>query len=191
MKKLMVVLALSLMTSRAWCSPLSDLIIGVAFMGIGGVFEIQRSSAKGSREDDEKKATAHAIAAVQADENAFYYLGAANWERTLSGQSSTYFIFLNTANSYNATALSEIGQSSTLSSSAGDNRDKQNLYKGISLTSFGVGGAFIIKAAVTYALGRHQTMAQARKYEWVKSFDMFPTPKLDGARLTYTRKFDL
>lgn len=188
MKKTIIAVALMGMTVTCQASPLADFVIGVTFLGVGGGFELLRNQTAKDKEDDDKKAGDAAISTLQHDEAASYFQGAADWEFIQNGNTSSYRSFSDTAASHRGSALRFLAETNRFAESASDHRDKEKIYKGVSLTSFGVGGAFIIKSAVTYLIQRNQTASLEKKYKWVRNFEFKPTRQMDGAELVWTYK---
>lgn len=184
------VLVIGMLANVAKASPLVDFIIGTSLVVTGGVFEFQRADAASKKEEDTKKAIDLIGKSIDADESFWYFYGSASWEFFNNGNTAAYRSLLSTANTYLSLRNSYASQSTPFSNSAGDNRDKEKLYKGVSLTSFAVGGAFIFKAAVTYWAKRtYSKEADNQKLRWAKNIELQPTASMDGARLGYQIAF--
>jgi len=189
MKLAAMALGLVMMATVAMASPLTDAIIGVVFLGTGGVLEGLRAGAKSDREETEKKAVDHLTKAIIADENAMYYLGAANWEFINFGNTASYRSLYNTSITYGIVANREASDGSRFATESEDHQDKQNLYKGVSLTAFGIGSVFMVKAAITYMIDRNETASAPKKYQWAKNLDIVPTNDLSGAKVQWEHRF--
>ena len=191
MKGIIISVMIFLMAGKAMANPIADILIGGIMIGTGGYFEFQRSNAKSDRQTAETETAKHFILTIKNDENAQYYYGAAEWERLNFGNTAIWVALRNTANNYNSVALSEASLTSTSANTASDFQDKQNLYKGISLTAFGVGSAFIIKGAIEYLIERNATKSVKLdpKYKWVKNIDLMPNQNANGVKLIYAYTF--
>lgn len=180
MKKMIIgILFMLAFYGNIQASPLSDFIIGAVLMVNGGIFEGLRAQAASDRDDANQKEVAQ-LNGWQADlVTANYFKGAADWELIKSGNTVAYQSFYNNFTFYFSRSQVELSSASGFSGTASDDNNKENLYKGVSLTSFGIGSFFIIKSAFTYLYRRShtQTAQKAKGYEWV----MAPASGMNGA----------
>lgn len=189
MKLLVLFVGMILTATTVRANPLFDVVFGGVMVMTGGYFDYERSGARSDREEAEKSSTSHAISAIQADENAAYYAGAADWENIKSGHTSSYFALVNTSMDYSRTAMREIGQAGQLADSAGDSNNKEHLYKGVALTSYAVGGFFIAKGIVSYlSHGKYSTLARVTRNPIIRNAYLVPSRDMTGASLIWTVK---
>lgn len=188
MKKGIIVVGLLMIgaASTAAANPLSDFIIGGAMMATGGGFYWAADKAKSDKVDLGNKAGDHAGKSIVAYGNANYYLGEANVEFFYSGNSATYRALLNLAQNQATIGLSEINQAVSYGNDSNDAQDKENLYKGVSYTTWGVGTFFMVKGLVGYLRSGSMTASAPKKYQWARNFDIYPTRDMSGVNLRWS-----
>jgi len=161
----------------------SDLIIGTVLILNGTAFKILETKESDKSTELEEEGNVHSDTAANALLNSAFFDGAAEWELLLNGQTSAYFNLLSQANTFRSTGEIEATTAIALFNDAGDHQDRENLFKGIWIASYGVGGVMILKGGITWYLrGRAPKTArvlQAVQIETVKS----------GGIATYSYRF--
>ncbi|MBX4211718.1 MAG: hypothetical protein KW806_02940 [Candidatus Yanofskybacteria bacterium] len=170
-------------------SPLTDFIVGAVFMVNGGVFEVIRSGAAGNKDDADKKAATAAASYEYNIGGANYYAGVAAWEFAQHGNTANYQSFYATGLGYYNSSQSDLASKNKYSSEAFDSRGEEKVYKGVSLTSFSIGGVMILKAGVTYWLNRRNTQSASLIGKIEKHLALAPTPDMRGAQLAWEQRF--
>jgi len=183
MKYVLIVSMLLALPGMVAASPLTDVIIGGVLIVNGGVFEFQRSKAKKKKQTAQEKGTVEIVKALNADEQAFYFAGIADWEQINFGQTSIYFEALSISSDWGWQARNHANSSVGFFKTADSQKSKQNLYKGVSLTSFAIGSVFVVKGAIGYLVRRE------RKESLLDNFTLSPTRRLDGAQIRYEYKW--
>ena len=189
MKYIIALLIVAAAVSPLRAGPLVDFIVGGVLVANGGVFEYQRTKAASDKEDALKKGQDKFTQSINLDESAWYYWGAADWERANFGVTANYNLLVQRGNNFYALALVAAAEAGRHGRDANDAQDKENLYKGVSLTSFGVGGIFIVKGAISLIVNRNKSAVSAKKYHWVKNFDLQPLQSMNGAHLAWSTRF--
>ena len=186
MRNLLVMLVMvGMFQGNVVASPLSDFIIGMVFMGSGTYFEVERSGAKKDKEKAENQAASSFNLWQTQLVTANYYKGAADWEFINFGNTSAYrTLHGNFVSNFNSSQANLAAGANSVNS-ASDYQNKQNLYKGVSLTSFSVGSIFILKAGFTYA--KERGLFNAPKS--AKNFNIEPTADLHGAKIVWATRW--
>ena len=195
---------LCLNTAPSFASPLIDVLTGSAFLLAGGAFEIKRSDAKEKREESENAAAIQSsfaannlIKYIDAFGNAQYFYGAADLEEFQNGKTAIFSALVSEgiswdlqADSYLRQGSSYANQASAFFDDADNHRDDENLYKGVSLTSFAAGGFFLVKGAWGYLRSPAiSPVAQIKQPHWTKNFHVAPTARYDGIQLAWVKKW--
>lgn len=187
MKKMLVMMAIGFgMIQSASASPIVDFIVGIGLIANGGVFEVLRGNAAKDKDNAQAIYSEHSAKYGIARDGYYFYAGSASWELFINGNTANYRGLVSLANTYAATANSEAILANAESPNISDNWKKENIYKGVSLTSFGIGSVFILKGAVTYFAQRTQSAKAQEKYKWARNIDMVPTHDMAGAQVVYS-----
>lgn len=180
MKKLVLASISLFLVNNCEAKPWHDFLVGGIMLATGGVFEMQRSKEASDKEGAETSANQHSVAFAGAYQNFWYFAGAADWERTTNGNTAAFNTLANTAIGYSVTANRELAAFNSDNSSANEHRNKEKVYKGVSLTAFGVGSAFVVKGLITYLVQRNY-----EKTAWLDNLELTPNYAMDGATLRY------
>lgn len=189
-KTLLMVPVLSLLSFQAHASPLSDLLIGASLLITGGLCDGQRGRAASAKDEAQKQFQDHNNKAIIADENAFYYLGAAEWEFIINGNTANYQTLLAQANNFNTQFNNESAAASDFSGTAEGEQNRERWFKGASVVSYSAGGFLILKGAWGYWKARSPRKQEEDEFDsWSKSFNFSPTRDMAGAQISYQVRF--
>lgn len=184
-------LALGMVLAGTWATanPLADLVIGAVMLGNGGLFEYFRGNEEADAKTALDDANRHLSKAVADDEASWYYYGAAVDQKLMAGQTALYFLLLNESNRYADSSVREAQVANAGGENYSYHRNNQKLFKGVSLTSFGVGSFFVLKAAYGYFWGQDSKSASSKKYRWARNLEVVPTADLAGAQLAWATRW--
>lgn len=183
MKTWALMLGAMIILSPVQASIKSDLIIGTGLILNGVAFQVLQNQQSDKASDLDMQGQTHANVAGSALLNSAFFDGAAEWELILNGQTFNYFSFLSQARNSEAFGISEGNTAIGLFNESRDHRDTENLYKGVSLTSYAVGGVMVLKGGIAWLL-RHRAPTVATVLDGVQ----IQTARLGGIA-TYSYRF--